>query len=1018
LTPELDEASSLAFPGCIETPQPTDRGQACCKATLRMGCPIFRTMRCALAACILWWVGMFLFGASTIMNDVDEAERTLFSRMRSAPRAVEVPEAKFRIWESTRGICGSASIGNDTITASPAEAERLCERTEGCTFFTRWGETSTSVCSLPSTAWPKDEYFRAGTTVLCKKFMSLDHQEASSLWVSGAYVECDTANSEADCRTRPCGVCPTEAPHLVLACGPRGRHVCHECRAAACPELLADVLQTYSVPMLQMAREQPESPIGLKFVVFNPAFFELGGRRYAVVRLTDQGRCDGRAWMPPPKQPYQSHTILCQVSGEAARGCRRLTIDVAKQLKAHGSKYVAEGDGKDHFTDFKGLEDARAFVLDGTVHLTGSVVVKNGEEISTRMLLISLDMELAVVARAVVLYVAAGGDCKDRGDNAHKNWMFLSAADDGKDSTLVFVSSVHPYLLVRCRLPSGCCQEERGRSSIATKELEGYHGGPVSVPVPGSDSLLLVVHRRVDFEPLVARSLQGIYHHRFLLVDAAMPHVLQNASSPFRLPGVAGEMGEGMASAAQDIQFVSGAYFDAGRILHLGYGVGDCVPVVAKLSSPWCWPLPFRPAPTPEPKAWLRLRLEGPIRSMQSFAHVNRRFADMLVGFTGVRLDVLDTGTLDDFNAYQESRAADGSADDEQLWAGSIIEDNTVNAQSSVFADFTLRNLWPVELHRPVAGRAIINFPWEFYHVPGRFARAFASQWVAEVWVPTAYVKQGLVDSGVPESKIAIVPHGVDHGEVCIPADGTPSDTEARSEVRANISKTCRQGDFVFLYHGGVLNRKAVDKIAEAFSAQFSGDDNVCLVIHAGYGDEEAFDNLTKQINRSTSVVGAQQRRILPLFKIHLSRAQRSELFSRSHVLVHPSRSEGFGLSIAEAMACGLPVITTDRGAVADFTSADTVWQVTTWHEVCTLQPCSIRQHGGWGIFGEHMPQPPLWLNFNVSELGELMRHVWQNPSDVTAKQIAAQAFIRDKFTWAQVQAVILQRLKQLAPGG
>mmetsp|Transcript_9378 Transcript_9378/g.27026 ORF Transcript_9378/g.27026 Transcript_9378/m.27026 type:complete len:273 (+) Transcript_9378:181-999(+) len=144
-----------------------------------MGCTIFRTMRCALAACILWWVGMFLFGASTIMNDVDEAERTLFSRMRSAPRAVEVPEAKFRIWESTRGICGSASIGNDTITASPAEAERLCERTEGCTFFTRWGETSTSVCSLPSTAWPKDEYFRAGTTVLCNKFMSLRHQEVA-----------------------------------------------------------------------------------------------------------------------------------------------------------------------------------------------------------------------------------------------------------------------------------------------------------------------------------------------------------------------------------------------------------------------------------------------------------------------------------------------------------------------------------------------------------------------------------------------------------------------------------------------------------------------------------------------------------------------------------------------------------------------------------------------------------------------------------------------------------------------
>jgi len=37
------------------------------------------------------------------------------------------------------------------------------------------------------------------------------------------------------------------------------------------------------------------------------------------------------------------------------------------------------------------------------------------------------------------------------------------------------------------------------------------------------------------------------------------------------------------------------------------------------------------------------------------------------------------------------------------------------------------------------------------------------------------------------------------------------------------------------------------------------------------------------------------------------------EVYGRTSVLVHPSLADGFGLVVAEAMACGVPVITTDR---------------------------------------------------------------------------------------------------------
>ena len=41
-------------------------------------------------------------------------------------------------------------------------------------------------------------------------------------------------------------------------------------------------------------------------------------------------------------------------------------------------------------------------------------------------------------------------------------------------------------------------------------------------------------------------------------------------------------------------------------------------------------------------------------------------------------------------------------------------------------------------------------------------------------------------------------------------------------------------------------------------------------------------------------------------------------VYSGADLFVHPTAAEGFSLTIVEAMACGLPVITVGRGAVAE----------------------------------------------------------------------------------------------------
>ena len=59
-----------------------------------------------------------------------------------------------------------------------------------------------------------------------------------------------------------------------------------------------------------------------------------------------------------------------------------------------------------------------------------------------------------------------------------------------------------------------------------------------------------------------------------------------------------------------------------------------------------------------------------------------------------------------------------------------------------------------------------------------------------------------------------------------------------------------------------------------------------------------------------------------------LSKSQLKALYLYSDALIAPSRGEGFGLPIGEAMSLGLPVITTAWGGQKDFCNDSICWLV------------------------------------------------------------------------------------------
>ena len=126
-------------------------------------------------------------------------------------------------------------------------------------------------------------------------------------------------------------------------------------------------------------------------------------------------------------------------------------------------------------------------------------------------------------------------------------------------------------------------------------------------------------------------------------------------------------------------------------------------------------------------------------------------------------------------------------------------------------------------------------------------------------------------------------------------------------------------GATTFLFVGSFIPRKGVDILARAFSELVATVPDVRLVV-AGDGDPAG------QFDRHLSPAAAA--RVVNCGFIPWERLP--ELYRRGDFLVMPSRYDGWGLVIPEAMASGLPVIgSVDAGATLDLVREGvTGWRV------------------------------------------------------------------------------------------
>ena len=150
----------------------------------------------------------------------------------------------------------------------------------------------------------------------------------------------------------------------------------------------------------------------------------------------------------------------------------------------------------------------------------------------------------------------------------------------------------------------------------------------------------------------------------------------------------------------------------------------------------------------------------------------------------------------------------------------------------------------------------------------------------------------------VPRERITVTPLGVD--DTFRPL--------ARAASAAVLARHGVRAPYV-LFVGRAQPRKNAEALAIVFKRLAARDDDVQLVLAGedGYpeGRLRAILHETDALDR-VKLLGYTPAEDLPA------------LYSAASLLLFPSRDEGFGLPVLEAMACGCPVVASNRGALPE----------------------------------------------------------------------------------------------------
>ncbi|MEQ8191112.1 MAG: glycosyltransferase, partial [Candidatus Eremiobacterota bacterium] len=348
-----------------------------------------------------------------------------------------------------------------------------------------------------------------------------------------------------------------------------------------------------------------------------------------------------------------------------------------------------------------------------------------------------------------------------------------------------------------------------------------------------------------------------------------------------------------------------------------------------------------------------KYQIEGPCDSSYSLALVNREMALALNELYPDKVSLFSTEGPGNFEP-----------DRDFLEHNPVVKKLWMNSKNTSIIDVIARNLYPPRVDDM---RGYINmlhsYGWEESIFPEEYVRNFNS-YLDGITVNSAYVKKILIDNGVV-IPVYVTSLGADHALKIPP-----------KEYNGYTGKA-----FKFLHISSGFPRKGIDILLKAYIETFSADDEVTLII-------KTFPNIHNTVEKDIEEIKYNNPGCPEIILINkdLDYGYIVDLYKTCDVLVAPSRGEGFGLPVAEAMLLDIPVITTAYGGQTDFCTEETAWLI-------DYKFSKARTHLDLAN--------SVWVEPDTGHLARLMKEITDLPQEkIKEKTDRAKNYILNNFKW------------------
>lgn len=273
---------------------------------------------------------------------------------------------------------------------------------------------------------------------------------------------------------------------------------------------------------------------------------------------------------------------------------------------------------------------------------------------------------------------------------------------------------------------------------------------------------------------------------------------------------------------------------------------------------------------------------------------------------------------------------------------------------------------------------------------------------VDEVWVPAQFLVP-IFGKYISADKIKVVPESIDihlwNPDLTAPMK---LPRERRALVATPIPELLSENPFVFLSEFKWEVRKGWDVLLQAYFEEFTSRDPVVLYIHTFlFGDKTPREKkkVWRQIEKFV-LDKFRQRSDLPEIQVitkEFTEFEMPQLFKAADAFVLPSRGEGWGMPVMEAMAMGLPAIATNCSGLVDFMTES---------NSLLIPVTEYRQFRGWKHGQLAVP--------SLAHTRAFMRYLFANPQEGLEIGKRARQHVVNNFSQEAVADTLAQQLKRI----